>query len=103
MDLSDMLATGQSTDKPTSTQINRYRVLGAFSNFRSTENDPNSEDEEEQSDESEQSALEESDSDEDDGQLEKLGAFVDSLSSKVQQRQPEPDTDAPLPAFDGNT
>jgi U3 small nucleolar RNA-associated protein 14 len=70
------------------------------SNSRFTKNSAN-DSEEEEYDDSEESILGESDPEHDDGQLESLSAFVDSLSSKKDKAHPEPQFVAEKPIVEG--
>ena len=70
------------------------------SNSRSAKKSTN-DSEEEEYDDSDESILGDSDSEQDDGQLESLSAFVDSLSSKKDKTQSEPQSVAEKPNVEG--
>ena len=81
-----------------------YKPTGihvSFSSHSSSSKNSTNDSEEEEYDDSDESILGESDSEQDDGQLESLSAFVDSLSSKKDKAQSEAQPVAENPHEEG--
>jgi len=82
MDLSEILSNGQTKSKPVERRPKGYSTVPTHSYARPADSNSDSDAAEEESHESDASILDDSETEEDDGQLENLAAFVDSIATK---------------------